>query len=131
MSGAFEFSFTKDDLSRGLPAPAGWYKAKIVKVETKEANTDKSTNILVHFKFTVVNNDGSTRDKTLFRIFNEKAKGFAVPLFLAANGGVPLKEGQSYSFNSLEGLEMEIYIKETTYEGKLRNEVADYRPLSS
>lgn len=128
---SFEFKFSQQDLDRGTPVPAGWYKAKIEKIEAKPAGTDKSTNILVHFKCTYVNeSDGSVREKKIFRVFNEKAPGFAVNFFAACNGGVKPSVGTGYDFAKTEGLEIEIYIKEKPYDGRIVNEVTDYRPLS-
>lgn len=123
----FEFQFSQGDLDRTKPMVPGWYPAKVSKIEKKPAK-DGSMNANVHFAFTGSDATGRTR----FKSFNEKdnAKVFAIPFFKACNNGKDLAPGQSYNIFATEGKELEVYVKNREYEGRIIDEITDFRPLS-
>lgn len=80
---------TPDDLAAGQLLQPGWYPAEIVKYIEEPANTDGSTNAIVHFKVL-----GSKGKGARFRsLYNEKAMGFASGLLIALGAKVNPETG--------------------------------------
>ena len=75
----FNTILTPEDLKKGDLVPPGWYTAKIVNYEEKEASTDKSTNLIFHLEIQDEKYKGIT---PTFRL-NEKALGFGTSLWKA------------------------------------------------
>jgi len=126
----FKSIVSPDDLKRGDLLKPGWYPVVFDEYNEKEANTDKSTNLLLTFKVQDGKNDG-VRPRTLF---NEKALGFGKNCWLAL--GIPYDEqiGFELSDDIIKdkiGTRLEIYVQRGKNEktGNEFNEVKDYRPL--
>jgi len=121
--------FTAEDLSRGTIADPNWYPAVVKSLEIKPSKGDQSTNW--NYKLEILagkNKDGKDLAGTkVFRLFNEKAMGFAIPFFTAI--GINIQDGTEVDPNVAIGKKLLIYIKNREYEGKLQNEVADFRPI--
>ncbi len=117
------FRFTQKDINRGkLLDPGLWYRVKQVGVSEELSKKGDSMNITVDFE--VLN--GPFQGCVLYRMFSEKAPGFAIPYFKAF--GVEVKEGDDYNFDALNGRMIEVFVKHREYEGKLSNDVIDFRP---
>ena len=121
--------FSADDLKRGVVMDPNWYPAVVKTLEIKPAKSDGSTNW--NYKFEILSGKGKDgKDYTgtnVYRLFNEKAMGFARPFVESL--GIQLKEDDEFDPNSAIGKKMMIYVKNREYEGKLQNEVADFRPI--
>lgn len=121
---------TPDDLKKGDLVEPGWYPVEITKYEEKDADTDKSTNCIFHFKIL----DGPSKGVTPRTQFNEKALGFGKNFYKAL--GFPFDPAKGYElstelFRQTEGAKLQIYIKRgKSNKGNDFNEVADYRPLA-
>jgi hypothetical protein len=121
--------FTADDLRKNLVLDPNWYPAQVKSLEIKAAKTDQSTNW--NYKFEILSGKGKDgkdyAGAAVYRLFNEKAMGFARPFVEAI--GVVLKEDDEFEPNSAVGKKLLVYVKNKEYEGKLQNEVADFRPI--
>jgi hypothetical protein len=121
--------FTPDDRKRGLVLDPNWYPAVVASLEIKAAKGDGSTNW--NYKLTILSGKGKDgKDYTgafVYRLFNEKAMGFAIPFIEAI--GFKLKDEDEFDPNAAIGKKLMVYVKNREYEGKLQNEVADFRPI--
>lgn len=127
----FRSVLSPDDLKKGDLAEPGWHPAEITKYEEKDAETDKSTNCIFHWKLLAGPNKGvSPRSQ-----FNEKALGFGKNLYAAV--GLPFDKEKGYDlssevFKGMVGSKVDIYIKRgESNKGNPFNEVKDYAPLGS
>jgi len=121
--------FSADDLRRNLVLDPNWYPAVVKSLEIKPAKTDASTNW--NYKLEILSGKGKDgkdyAGTSVYRMFNEKAMGFARPFVEAL--GVSLKEDDEFDPNSAIGKKLMVYVKNREYEGKLQNDVADFRPI--
>jgi hypothetical protein len=121
---------TADDLKRGVVMDPNWYPAVVKSVEVKPSKGDGSTNW--NYKIEILqgkNKDGKELQGVIvYRLFNEKAMGFAVP-FVEACGQKITPDGAEIDPNYPVGKKLMIYVKNREYEGRLQNEVADFRPI--
>jgi hypothetical protein len=121
---------TADDLKRGVVMDHNWYPAVVKSVEVKPSKGDGSTNW--NYKIEILqgkNKDGKELQGVIvYRLFNEKAMGFAVP-FVEACGQKITPDGAEIDPNYPVGKKLMIYVKNREYEGRLQNEVADFRPI--
>lgn len=119
-----------DDLKRGTIVDPNWYPAQVKSVEVKPSKGDGSTNW--NFKIELLSGKGKDgKDYAgviVYRLFNEKAMGFAVP-FVEALGQKVGPDGGEFDPNFAVNKKLMVYIKNREYEGKLQNEVADFRPV--
>ena len=126
---AFSTILTPDDLRKGDLVDPGWYPVEITSYEEKDAETDKSTNCIFHFKIL----DGVNKGVAPRAQFNEKALGFGKELWKALE--LPFEQGVGYKlstelFRQTVGSKIEIYIKRgVSNKGNSFNEVAGFRPL--
>jgi len=129
MAQAPKMRITADDLRRGTILDPNWYAAIVKSLEVKPSKGDGSTNW--NYKLEILagkNKDGKElAGVVVYRLFNEKAMGFAVP-FLEAVGFKIVEDGE-IDPNYPIGKKLMIYIKNREYEGRLQNEVADFRPI--
>ena len=121
---------TPDDLAAGQLLSPGWYPAEIIKYVEEPANTDGSTNGIVHFK--VIGEKGrGARFRTLY---NEKAMAFAGPLLTALGAKVSKDTGidADLSEATLVGKKVDVNIRrgETSKKNPF-NEAADFAPIGS
>jgi hypothetical protein len=121
---------TADDLKRGVIVDPNWYPVVVKTLEIKPSKGDGSTNW--NYKMEILqgkNKDGKElQGVVVYRLFNEKAMGFAVP-FVEACGQKVNAEGAEIDPNFPIGKKLMVYIKNREYEGRLQNEVADFRPI--
>lgn len=121
---------TPEDLKRGTILDPNWYPGLVKSVEVKPSKGDGSTNW--NYKIEILagkNKDGKDlAGVTVYRLFNEKAMGFAVP-FIEACGQKVTAEGAEIDPNYPVGKKLMVYVKNREYEGRMQNEVADFRPI--
>lgn len=121
---------TPDDLKRGDLVETTWHPVEIVDYTEKEADTDKSTNCIFHFKII----DGAGKGVTMQRLFNEKALGFGKNLWKTL--GFPYDPIKGYElsselFKQTIGHKLMAYVKRgKSNKGNEFNDVADFKPLA-
>jgi len=126
-------SFGERDILRGKVITPGWYVIKVESVgeaPAKASEKGPSTNYPV--EGTIVKNadngDVEFAGTPIDWNFNSKAIGFAVG-FLSAFG-VEVKAGTRFDLNAAAGKELEVFVENDTYQGRLVNRVNHkYRPL--
>ena len=119
-------SFSERDLMRGKNVTPAWYRVKIETVgeaPAKASEKGPSTNYPVEGTILFNGDTGDTAFKgvPLDWNFNSKAIGFAVG-FLAAFG-VEVKAGTRFDLKSAEGREIDIFVENDTWQGRLVNRV--------
>jgi hypothetical protein len=128
-------SFSQRDLMRGKIITPGWYRVKIEAVGESPAKTSEkgpSTNYPV--EATILFN-GDTGETTFSGVpldwnFNSKAIGFAVGFLQSF--GVDVKAGTRFDLKSSEGLEIDVFVENDTWQGRLVNRVNHkYRAIKS
>jgi len=121
--------FGDRDLLRGKIVPPAWYRVRIESIGEGPSSKGDSTNYPV--AATIIRNaengDTSLANVPIEWMFNSKAIGFAVG-FLQAFGVEP-KSGQRFDLAAAEGKELEVFIENDQYQGRLVNRVNHkYRP---
>lgn len=121
-------NFTEDDVARGkVVDEAGWIPVKIEKHEQKVAKTDNSALFVYHGKAL----DGKYKGTIFYAQFSEKAMGMMIPFVNATGVKVGPKGLSGFDTESPVGKTMEFYVKPDVYQGKPKNNVADFRPTGS
>lgn len=121
-------NFTEDDAQRGKAVDeAGWHPVKVEKHSQVAAKTDGSD----LFKYSLKVIDGKYKGKTLFCQFSAKAMGFMIPFAEATGTKVGPKGLAGYDTENPVGKTLEVYVKPELYQGKMQNNVADYRALGA
>lgn len=126
-------SFSDRDLLRGKILPPGWYRVRINTVgeaPAKQSEKGPSTNYPVEATvlFNGDNGDVEYANTPLDWNFNSKAIGFAVGFLQAF--GVDVKSGARFDLKSSEGRELDVFVENDTYQGRLMNRVNHkYRPI--
>lgn len=118
--------FSAKDLLRGKVVEPAWYRCKIDSVgeaPAKESGKGPSTNYPV--ECTIIRN-ADNGDATFANVpidfnFNSKAMGFAIG-FLSALG-VEIKADTPIDLQAAEGMEIDIYIENDTYNQRVINKV--------
>lgn len=119
-------SFSDRDLLRGKIVTPAWYRVTISSVgeaPAKQSEKGPSTNYPV--EATIAFN-GDTGDKEFAGVpldwnFNSKAIGFAVGFLQSF--GVDVKAGTRFDLKSAEGREVDVFVENDTYQGRLVNRV--------
>jgi hypothetical protein len=130
MADGQKMRITAEDLKRGLIVDPNWYPVVVKSVEVKPSKGDGSTNW--NYKLEILS--GKSKDgkdyagAMVYRLFNEKAMGFAIP-FVEACGQKVGAEGAEIDPNFPIGKKLMVYVKNREYEGRMQNEVADFRPI--
>lgn len=126
-------TFGKRDLMRGTIITPGWYRVKIESVgEAPAKASDKGPSTNYPVEGTILFN-GDNGDKQFSGIpldwnFNSKAIGFAVGFLQAF--GVEVKENTRFDLKSAEGRELDVFVENDTWQGRLVNRVNHkYRPI--
>jgi len=119
-------AFSQRDLMKGKVIEPSWYRVKIESVGESPAKvSDKgpSTNYPVEATIQFNGDNGDTKYATypIDWNFNSKAIGFAVG-FLEAFG-VEVKAGSRFNLKSAEGREVDVYVENDTYQGRVVNRV--------
>jgi len=118
--------FGDRDLLRGKLITPGWYRVRIESVgeaPAKASEKGPSTNYPVEG---TVMFHGDTGDKEFAGVpldwnFNSKAIGFAVGFLQAF--GVEVKSGTRFDLKSAEGRELDVFVENDTYQGRMVNRV--------
>lgn len=127
--------FGERDLLRGKVVDPAWYRMRIESVgeaPAKQSEKGPSTNYPV--EGTIICN-ADNGDTTFAGVpvdwnFNSKAISFAVGFLQAF--GVEIKAGTRFDLNAASGKELEVFVENDTYQGRMVNRVNHkYRPLSS
>ena len=128
-------SFSQRDLMRGKIITPGWYRVRIEAVGESPAKTSEkgpSTNYPVE---ATIQFNGDTGETTFSGVpldwnFNSKAIGFAVGYLQSF--GVDVKAGTRFDLKSSEGLEIDVFVENDTWQGRLVNRVNHkYRTIKS
>lgn len=128
-------SFSERDLLRGITVTPGWYRIKINSVgeaPAKASEKGPSTNYPIEatILFNGDNGDIQFSGVPLDWNFNSKAIGFAVGYLKSF--GVEMKAGTRFDLKSSEGLEVDVYVENDTYQRRIVNRVNhQYRPVKS
>lgn len=122
--------FSDRDILRGKVITPGWYRVSIGGVGENPSKDGGSTNYPV--EATVIKNaeDGSIdfAGTPIDWNFNSKAIGFAVGYLTAL--GYEVASGKRFDLANTAGKEIEVFIENDTYQGRLVNRVNHkYRPL--
>lgn len=122
---------TPDDLKKGDLVEPNWYPIELVEYREEDADTDKSTNSIFHFKIY----DGPNKGVSPRTQFNEKALGYGKALWAAFE--IPFDKVKGYElstelFKSLVGKKIEGHIRrgKNKDSGKEFNELDDFRPAT-
>jgi hypothetical protein len=121
-----KITISKEDLLRGKVLDPGWYAVSISDVQDKTSKKGDSINTTVFFD---VIQEGPFTGCKLFRLFNEKAPGFAIP-FIEAITGKKLEEEGTYDLKAAIGRQIMVYVKNEIYEGAMQNRVEGFRPMA-
>lgn len=119
-------SFSNRDLMRGKIITPGWYRVKIEGIgeaPAKASEKGPSTNYPVEATIMFNGDDGSVEfaGVPVDWNFNSKAIGFAVGFLQAF--GVDVKAGTRFDLKSAEGREIDVFVENDTYQGRLVNRV--------
>jgi hypothetical protein len=112
----------KDFLRGKLVAPA-WYRMRITEVGEKLSSNGESTNYPVEGEIIRNAQDGSTdyAGVPIIWNFNSKARGFMIGFLQAL--GVDVKPGVRFELGAAVGKELDVYVENKTYEGRVLNTV--------
>jgi hypothetical protein len=118
-------SFSERDLSRGTILTPGWYRMKIDSVTTKPSKDNTSTNYVVEGTVICNADDGSSdfANCVVTWNFNSKAPGFMQGLFKALLNTDKLVPGERYDLQAAEGKEVDVFVENGEYEGRIVNRV--------
>lgn len=126
----FNSVLTPDDLLKGELIEVGWHPAELVSYEEREAETDKSTNIILGFKVI----DGKEKGKSANKLFSEKALGFGKNLWAIIIPGFDKVKGGNLNdqiIRAAVGKKLKIYVKRgKSSKGNDFNDVVDFMPLT-
>jgi hypothetical protein len=116
---------TREDMLRSKTVKPGWYRATVKRVGEKPAKTDGSTTWPIDFTLL---SEGEFQGVPVSTVFSEKAPGFAIK-FIEACGGKVGPDGGEMELSRAEGKELEIFIDNDLYDGRLTNKIKDYRSI--
>jgi len=119
-------SFSDRDLMRGKIITPAWYRVKIDTIgeaPAKQSEKGPSTNYPVEATILFNGDTGELEFKgvPLDWNFNSKAIGFAVGFLQSF--GVEVKSGTRFDLKSAEGREVDVFVENDTYQGRLVNRV--------
>src|SRR5437773_1951616 len=114
--------FTEKDLLRGTVVTPAWYRLRIDGVGEKLARNGESTNYPVEETIICNADDGSTTfaNVPIDYNFNSKAIGFAVGFLKALGQDVAV--GKRFNLADAAGKEIEQFIGNKLYEGRVIND---------
>jgi len=134
-------SFSERDLMRGKIITPAWYRVKIETIgeaPAKQSEKGPSTNYPVEATILFNGDSGDVEyaGTPLDWNFNSKAIGFAVGFLQSF--GVEVKAGTRFDLKSAEGREVDVFVENDTWQGRLVNRVnhkyrtvrADVTPVS-
>lgn len=117
--------FSDRDLLRGKPIEPAWYRVHLDSIDGEgELSKDKkSTNYNVEgtILFNGDNGDITYKGYPISWNFNSKAMNFTKELFIAF--GLELKSKERYRLEALAGKDIDVYIENETWQGRIMNRV--------
>ena len=119
-----KITISREDLQRGKVLDPGWYPVVVTDVQDKASKKGDSINTTIHFDVMA----GPFAGCKVFRLFNEKAPGFAVPFLQALGVEIP-EDGGTFDLKNAIGKNLMVYVKNELYEGAMQNRVEGYKPL--
>ncbi len=130
-------TFSEQDILRNKIVTPGWYKVRVDRVGTKPAKGDNpETTTIWPIEGTIIKNaENGSEDFAGVPTpagwnFNDnpKAKGFMIGFFNSF--GYEVKPGGRADLAAAEGKELEVFIENDNYEGRVVNRINHkYRPL--
>lgn len=119
-------SFSERDLMRGKIITPAWYRVKIDSIgeaPAKQSEKGPSTNYPVEATILFNGDSGDVEfaGTPLDWNFNSKAIGFAVGFLQSF--GVDVKAGMRFDLKSAEGREVDVFVENDTWQGRLVNRV--------
>ena len=119
-------SFSERDLMRGKIITPAWYRVKIETIgeaPAKQSEKGPSTNYPVEATILFNGDSGDVEyaGTPLDWNFNSKAIGFAVGFLQSF--GVEVKAGTRFDLKSAEGREVDVFVENDTWQGRLVNRV--------
>lgn len=126
-------SFTDRDILRGTVVDPAWYRMRIETVgeqPAKQSEKGPSTNYPIEGTILFNGDNGDTKfaNVPIDWNFNSKAMGFAVGFLKSF--GIEVKPNVRFELKSAEGLEIDVYVENDTYQNRLVNRVNHkYRPI--
>ena len=119
-------SFSERDLMRGKVITPAWYRVKIDTIgeaPAKQSEKGPSTNYPVEATILFNGDSGDVEfaGTPLDWNFNSKAIGFAVGFLQSF--GVDVKAGMRFDLKSAEGREVDVFVENDTWQGRLVNRV--------
>jgi hypothetical protein len=121
-----KFNITREDLLKGRPIPPTWYLAEVTEVTESEAKKDNSHNWNITLKIV----EGDQKGVTLYQVFNEKGKGFAIRFLEAIGFKIDSEKGADIELERAIGRKVKVFVKNELYEGKMLNRIQDYMPAT-
>jgi hypothetical protein len=116
-------SFSEKDLLQGKVVEPAWYLMTIRSVGEAPSKAGDSTNYPV--EGVIVRNVDTGDEKeagvVITWMFNSKAIGFAVGFLRAF--GVDVAAGQRFDLGSAAGKQLEVFVENDTYQGRILNRV--------
>lgn len=128
-------NFSDRDIMRGKVVTPAWYRVKIESVgeaPAKASDKGPSTNYPVEGTIIANADNGDTEfaGVPLDWNFNSKAIGFAIGFLQSF--GVEVKGGMRFDLAAAANREIEIFVENDTYQGRLVNRVNHkYRPVKA
>ena len=119
-----KFNITRDDLLKGRTVPPTWYLVEITEVNESTAK-DNSQNWTIVMKII----EGEQKGVTLYQIFNEKGKGYAMRFLEAVGYKIDPDKGAEVELERAIGRKVKVFVKNELYEGKMQNRCQDFMPI--
>jgi hypothetical protein len=121
-----KINISREDIMKSKIADPGWYNVKVVDVTDNPSKAGDSMNYTIQFLVT----GGAYDGMILYRLFNSKAMGFVVP-FLSALGVTVSDKGGEIDLDAAKGKALKVHVNNRAYEGKTRNDVDDFAPITA
>jgi hypothetical protein len=115
---------TPADILKGKLLDAGWYPAKVVKVDEDWTPTADKQSMNTKIVFEILGTGG----KEIEVIINSKGIGFASNMIAAARGSELKLELQDIDTAELLGKELDVQLIQDAYNGRMSNKISSYLP---
>ena len=124
-------SFGEEEFLRGKIVAPAWYLMRIDEVTEKPSKAGDSTNYVIEGIILKNAQDDSTdyAGVPITWMFNSKAMGFMIGFLQSL--GVDVKPGMRIELAAAQGKELQVYVENKTFEGRLLNAVNHkYKPVA-
>lgn len=118
-----KFRMSEEDINRSKLVEPGWYNVEVTDCQDAMSKAGDSVNTTLTMKIL----DGPFKGAILFKLYNEKAPGLAIPLLKAL--GVEIVPDMEVDLEATKGRKVRAYVKNEEWQGVVRNRVEDFRPL--